>query len=369
MTLSKTIEALFAHINNDPIYTDVDQLFERLSQLVASHAPANGSQLKGAIGDTIRAMVHEFGLRLAIDPRILATGNLAVEVGAHKSDIDLVITAHMDRPSFRVLSVADSTLYPTCAIRIDGDEYITTAKAVHYHGGEMQLTAQGKIAIKATNSGNHITFQPERGQLGWGDTVLMDAIPQRQDDKIIATGLDNSVGTLLALLTARVLQSTMYDMDHKILIVFTDQEEGPPTGLFGQGAARLSHAIAPPRLGFINLDAQNVDVAAGNIPGMGVAHAFVSGFGRGSIIPLEYQALAESTAQVINDQRTNTVNLNYGYVSRSDDMLLSLWSRCLGLIGVPLANAHTTEETVSLNDMVSGVYWISSYISSVLGVE
>ena len=29
----------------------------------------------------------------------------------------------------------------------------------------------------------------------------------------------------------------------KIIFAFTDQEEGPPVGLFGQGAARLLNAL------------------------------------------------------------------------------------------------------------------------------
>ena len=372
MTRPATVQAIMAEINSDTTYTDINQHFERLSQLVEAHAPANGCQLKGAIGDRIRSMVDEFGLRLSTDPRILSSGNIALEIGAEKADSDLVITAHMDRPSFRVLSEADSTVYPICAIRIAGDEYTTDAKAVRFQDDEMTVTARGKLVITSNNGDYHMTFQAEEGQLNWGDTVLMDAVPQRQGELMIATGLDNVIGVLLALLSARVLQSFSDDLKkqgQKILVVFTDQEEGPPTGLFGQGAARLSAAIPPPRLGFINIDAQNVDATAGNVLNVGVAHAFVSGRGRGSVVPLDYQALAESTAQTINTQRPQSVNLNYGYVSRSDDMLLSLWSRCLGLIGVPLANAHTAEETISLNDVVSAVHWIPAFIMTVLNVN
>ena len=369
MTSLELISEITIHIDNDTTYTDVDQLFERLSGLVNAHAPANGCHLPGAIGDVIRSTANEFGLKLSTNPQILATGNLAIEIGANKREIDLVITAHMDRPSFRVLSEAEGTLYPICAIRIDGDEYVTSAKAVHFENEEISTTANGKIIIRKDGDDHQINFQTESGYLNWSDTVLMDTIPQRQDDKMIATGLDNSSGTLLALLSARVLHSfsaLLEQWNQKILIVFTDQEEGPPTGLFGQGAARLSHAIPPPRLGFINMDAHNVDATAGMIPGVGVSHAFVSGLGRGSVIPLDYQALAQSIARIVNEQRPNTVKLNYGYVSRSDDMLLSLWSRCLGLIGVPLANAHTTEETISLKDMVDAVYWIPTFIMTLL---
>jgi hypothetical protein len=65
-------------------------------------------------------------------------------------------------------------------------------------------------------------------------------------------------------------------------------------------------------------------------------------------------------------QRAGTVRLNHSYVSRSDDMLLSAWTRCLGLTGVIVANAHTTEETAALSDMVSAARWIPAFLAAIL---
>ena len=363
--ISAVTQAMLTQIDR----TDADDLFGRLSRLLTSLAPSSGCHLPGAVGDCIRLMADELGLSLSSDPRIGATGSLAIEIGADQPTSDLVITAHMDRPSFRVLSLEDGALYPLCAIRIPGDEYITHAQAVRYQNETLSVTARGKMHIKAIDGGHHIRFQTESGGLGWGDTVLMDAVPQRQGNHVIGTGLDNAAGVLLALLSARALASfadNFAKQRQKILIALTDQEEGPPIGLFGQGAARLAHAMPPPRLGFINIDAHNVDRAGGHIPGIGASHAFVSGYGRGSVAPLEYQALAESLAQAVNRRRPDTVRLNYGYVSRSDDMLLSTWSRCLALIGVPLAHAHTAEETLALDDMASALRWITAFASHIL---
>ena len=154
--------------------------------------------------------------------------------------------------------------------------------------------------------------------------------------------------------------------DRKVIFAFTDQEEGPPIGLFGQGASRLAHALGPPRLGFINIDAHNVDKSTGHVLGIGASHAFVSGYGRGSVVPLDYQALATELADEVNQTRPGTVRLNYSYVSRSDDMLGSLNARCLGLVGVVLENAHTTEETVALADLPAAVRWISAFATRLL---
>lgn len=343
-----------------------DEIFAQLPRLLASPAPSGGCHLPGAVGEVIRRMADEWGLSLSSDPRILSTGNLAIEIGADKSEIDLVITAHMDRPSFRVLSLEEGALYPLCAIRIPGGEYASDAQAVRCQDGQITTAARGKLHIKKIDRGHRIRFQAESGALRWGDTVLMDAIPQRRGNHVIGAGLDNAIGVLLALLSARVLDSFAADIAsrrQKILFAFTDQEEGPPIGLFGQGAARLAHAIQPPRLGFINIDGHNIDQIA---LGDGASHAFVSGRGRGSVAPLAYQALAESLALAINARRPGAVQLNYGYVSRSDDMLLGLWSRCLALIGVPLVNAHTTEEQASLDDMASAVRWITAFAAHIL---
>jgi len=77
-------------------------------------------------------------------------------------------------------------------------------------------------------------------------------------------------------------------------------------------------------------------------------------------------ALAESLAAQVNQERPGTVRLNYSYVSRSDDMLLSMWARPLGLTGVIVANAHTTEETAALDDVVSAAHWIPTLIAALL---
>ena len=197
---------------------------------------------------------------------------------------------------------------------------------------------------------------------------MMQAAPALSDGLISGTGLDNAIGVLLALLSAHTISRYAADAiaTRKLIFAFTDQEEGPPIGLFGQGAARLAHALSPPRLGFINIDGHNPDETTGHKFGVGASHAFVSGAGRGSVVPLDYQAQATSLADMVNQQRPGTVRLNHSYVSRSDDMLLAAWSRPLALTGVIVANAHTAEETAALSDIVSAAHWIPAYIQHIL---
>lgn len=363
-----TVENLISQTGKDPLYS-ADAIFGYLRRLLAAPAPNSGASLPGAVGEVIGDIAAELGLSLSTDPRLRATGNLAIEVGAATAAADLLITAHMDRPSFRVLNLADATLYSLCAIRVPHSQYRCRAIAVRYRAGRLETAAEGALQFGEIEGARQIRFEVESGSLAWGDTVLMAAEPRLVDGRVIGTGLDNATGVVLALLSARALSAFCDDIAArgiKVIFAFTDQEEGPPIGLFGQGASRLAHALPPPRLGFINIDAHNVDASTGHVPGIGASHAFVSGYGRGSVVPLDYQALATDLAEAVNRARPGTVKLNYGYVSRSDDMLGSLNARCLGLTGVVLENAHTTEETVALGDLVAGVMWLSAFVSKIL---
>lgn len=355
---------LLANISADPAAAP-DAIFAKLSRLLAAPAPANSCALPGAVGDVIQQIADELGLTCA---PVGSTGNLAIEIGDRAAPLDLLVTAHMDRPCFRVRNLAEGTLYPLCAIRVPGDGYTCDAIALRYVDRRVTIAARGQLRFDLRDGDYCIRFQASSGALKAGDTVMMQAPPQLRDGRISGAGLDNAIGVLLGLLSARALQQYAADAiaERKILFAFTDQEEGPPIGLFGQGAARLAHHIEQPRLGFINIDGHNLDEAAGHILGVGASHAFVSGDGRGSVVPMHYQALAESLAAQVNQARPGTVRMNYSYVSRSDDMLLSAWSRCLALTGVIVADAHTTEETAALDDVVAAAHWIPALLTKIL---
>ena len=340
-----------------------DALFNAITRLLAAPAPHNSCLLPGAVGGVITDIASGFDLHCA---PIAATGNLGITIGDPHAPLDLLLTAHMDRPCFRVRDLDAGSLYPLCAIRVPGDDYRCGGMALRYADGRVCVAAEGTMRFHAREGETHITFRAETGDLRNGDTVMMRATPQRQGDIVTGTGLDNALGVLIALHTAKSLNDT--GISGHILFAFSDQEEAPPIGLFGQGAARLAHVLPPPRLGFINIDAHNARDEDGHMPGSGASHAFVSGDGRGSVVPMDMQALAEDLAAEVNAKTPGAVRLNYGYVSRSDDMLLNLWTRCVGLVGVPLLNAHTTEETASLNDAAAAVGWVSELVPRLLAM-
>lgn len=358
------IPNLIAHISADPASAP-DAIYARLTRLLEAPAPANSCTLPGAVGDVIRAIAAELDLPCA---PFGSSGNLVIELGDPAAPLDLLVTAHMDRPCFRVRNLAQATLYPLCAIRVPGDGYDCEARALRFIDGRVSVSATGRLHFAADGGDYRIRFLTDTGELAAGDTVMMHCAPALNDGLISGAGLDNAIGVLLAPLSAHALQAYAPDSlaGRRVLFALTDQEEGPPSGLFGQGAARLAHALEAPRLGFINIDGHNLDREAGHVLGVGASQAFVSGDGRGSVVPMNYQALATALADEVNRQRAGTLRLNYSYVSRSDDMLLSTWARCLGLTGVIVANAHTTEETAALGDIVSAAHWIPALIQRIL---
>ena len=68
---------------------------------------------------------------------VATTGNLAIEIGDPAAPLDLLVSAHMDRPCFRVRNLDEATLYPLCAIRVPGDSYTCDAIALRYIDGRV----------------------------------------------------------------------------------------------------------------------------------------------------------------------------------------------------------------------------------------
>ena len=266
---------LLAHIAADPVCAS-DTIFDNLSRLLAAPAPANSCQLPGTVGEVIGAIATELHLPCA---PLGSTGNLAIEIGDPAAPLDLLVTAHMDRPCYRVLNLDEATLYPLCAIRVPHNNYECEGIGARYVDDRVIISARGKLRFVEEGGDYRISFRVESGDLRWGDTVATYTKPTVSDGLVIGAGLDNGVGVMLALLSAHALRQYAAEAmaGRKIIFVFTDQEEGPPIGLFGQGAARLAHILPPPRLGFVNIDGHNVDESLGHVPGVGASQALVSG--------------------------------------------------------------------------------------------
>jgi hypothetical protein len=231
--------------------------------------------------------------------------------------------------------------------------------------------ARGSLVSERTSGQETLRFKGQQGELAWHDFITMDVDPKRDGDTLTASGLDNCLGTLIVLLTAAILKAlepVLLERERRCLFVFTDLEEGPPEAFFGHGAARLTHTLPPPTFGCIVADAETAGPGFMPVQGQGTAHGFASSTGRGSVVPPHYQALAVRLSEAMNSQRQATVQLNYGYISRSDDMALARWTRILALSGPPLQDAHTGHESARLSDIEDAVWWLSHFIPAVLNI-
>ena len=99
------IQHLLAQISADPA-TAPEAIDARLTRLLDAPAPANSCTLPGAVGDVIRAIAAELDLPCA---PFGSSGSLVIELGDPAAPLDLLLTAHMDRPCFRVRNLRDGT--------------------------------------------------------------------------------------------------------------------------------------------------------------------------------------------------------------------------------------------------------------------
>lgn len=365
-TLRRAVPELPAALDELFALRDDNALWPLLSRLLDAHAPSGGANLPGGVGEVIGALANELGLGARWLPELGATGNAALWLGATGA-ADVVAVAHMDRPSFRVRAPESGALFPICANRFPEGDYRVGAKALRFADGRLVVGARGTIVSRRENGRDSVTFEASEGSLGWHDTVVMAAEPSRSaDGSVTGTGLDNALGVLTALLAAAALarvERALVERGARLLVVFSDQEEGPPDAFFGHGAARLAHAIPPPR-GVVVVDAHSADAPDGPRLGGGVSHGSASGWGRGSIVPPNYLALARDLAAGVNRDRPTTVQFNSGYLSRSDDMALGRWAKVMALAGPPMLHAHTGDETARLSDVRSGAVWLAWFLAA-----
>lgn len=366
------LSAIFSWIKTGsafPFSSSDSALTETLIRLLDANAPRAGCALPGAIGELIGALAVENGLEAYFTPNFANTGNAVIIIGASKPQPDVLIAAHMDRPSFRVKDHKTGEIYPVCALRLPEDGYRCAAKALRFDATVGAIVAASRGIFRA--EGGKLRYEiGESGELQLLDTIVMDAVPHVEREIITGTGLDNCLGVMSAFGAAVAFaqeQDRLIAANKQIMIAFTDEEEGIPEVFFGHGAARLSTVVRP-IAGAIICDAQTVMSETNIEIGQGAAHGVISGGGKGALVAPNFAALAAQLISVGKQFPYGSAQLNTGYLSRSDDMGMSRWTRILGMIGVPMRDPHTAHESASIRDVVLTIEWLTVFTLAVSGV-
>lgn len=359
-----------------------EQLQAALTPLLTAHAPSTGCALPGGIIDQLRATASTLDLPPLLTAFGLGNATMSISEGApiglmmDASAPDLLLTAHMDRPTFKVRNAERGDIYPICAVRFPKREdgiYRAPAKAMRFKSGKLTVGAQGMLIYRREWDEDILRFEVTEGRqkLEPFDLITLDVQPTYTDDQVRGTGLDNSLGVLTLMGVAGIF-AQMADLDtrsqadsYSLVFAFTDEEEGDPTAFFGRGAARLPMLYPPPDVGMISVDAQSENADSPRI-GRGGSYGHISAWGRGAIAPPNAVALANDLAEALEKQQPNTMQMNTGYLSRSDDMALTRWARVMGMFGPPMRNAHTAEEEASLSDVQAAITGLSYFVAALI---
>jgi putative aminopeptidase FrvX len=346
-----------------------------------AHSPTGSVALPGTIIDTLTSSVEQASLTENYYPNFNNTGNAAILLGAKKDQIDLLVDAHLDKPTFGVADVVDAkyrkraALFACCANRFPQGRYQIEARALRYDESKQIVAVCGRGVIqsyRAEGLRNELFFEAYEGEIDYTDLVVFDTLAQRQTDGIAGPGLDDGAGVTILLATASILREIESLLEAKslnCLFTFSDQEEWPAESFFAQGASKTTFALRPPTFGSIVVD---VHTAGEGYPiklGNGISCGFVSAQGKGAIMPLPYQRLTAMLISDLNGRAPQTAQHNTGYFSRSDDYALMRWSRMLGLLGIPAVGIHSGKEEGHLGDVRGGIIFLSHYIPVVLGLS
>lgn len=357
-------------------------LQELLTRLLTANAPTTGCALPGGMIEPLRACAEILDLPPVSSSLSMGNATLTIVDGETLQDVmdmdapDLIITAHMDRPTFKIRNAERGELYPICAVRfpVQNGEYRAPAKAMRWKSGKLQVGARGTLVYtQAADGGESFRFEGENpgAKLLPFDLITLDVQPTFADNMVRGTGLDNVLGMITALGVAHTfgaMRGMMGDEmpPYSVAFGFTDEEEGIPSAFFGRGASRLLNVIPIPVLGVVSVDAQTENDDSPRV-GKGGSFGHVSAWGRGAVVPPNVVALADDLTEILEkDYSPATMQMNTGYLSRSDDMGLTRIVPVLGMFGPPMRHPHTAEEEASLFDIQAAIAGLSYYVAALL---
>jgi len=355
-----------------------DQTWALVRDFMDAHSPTASIALPGTIIDTLTANVEKMGLTDHYASNFNGTGNAAILLGEKKDHIDVLIDAHLDKPTFGVAEIEETrhtrraTLFACCANRFPTGIYRVSAKVLRYDETRQAVTVCGRgeiVSHREKNTGDRLFFEPNEGEIDYTDMVALDVPPRLENMTITGSGVDDASGVTVVLVTASIIKAIEPLLKSKslnCLFTFSDNEEWPPESFFSLGASKTTFSLEPPTFGSIVVDVHQADEGYHIKLGRGLSCGFISAQGKGAAVPLNYQRLTTALIADLAMQEPGIAQHNTSYFSRSDDYALIRWSRILGLFGIPALNIHRGNEEGHLGDVRGGIILLSHYIPFVL---
>ena len=215
----------------DPLYHEVSTMnemiwsskwitdlvvWEWLKKFMEARSPTGSISLPGTIVDTLTSVVNEVGFTENYSKNFRDTGNAAIFLGEKKDQVDLLIDAHLDKPSFGVAELINTkphrqaVLFACCANRFPLGEYHVNAKALRFDETKQMVTDCGWGLIKSYRGDGQqdkIIFEIRDGEVDYTDLIVFDTKARLEGSSVIGPGIDDGSGVTIILGAASILKT------------------------------------------------------------------------------------------------------------------------------------------------------------------
>ena len=302
------------------------------------------------------------------DVTVDKSGNVIAVLGNVNAQKTILLDAHMDRIGLIVTQINDNgfvkvdacggidirTLADTAVITSGFEMLIGVVCCNPPHlsdGNEDKAVSIDKVWIDFG-----IPFEEVNSKIKIGDTLTFMTFPKElKNNRISSAALDNRCG-IAALIRCAELLSNKENLDYKVVILLSTQEE-----TFGTGAKTGAYSITPD-------EAIVVDVSFASQPDVSGRYAGVE-LSKGPMIGISPILNRNMTDKIIEVAEKEEIPFQYEPMSAStgtnaDHIAVTKSGVKTALVSIPQRNMHTQNEIIAIDDVENTAKLIVGYIIS-----
>ncbi len=369
--LWQAVPGLQSAIVRQPLVQDREQAWVLLRQLMLAHAPTAGVTLPGAIFDQVTDIAASFGLADRLGPHLAGTGNPGLWVGVEKEWADLVVVAHLDRPTFRVSMLHGPHTATLSPVDGPGGAFTSSAaRALRYDpdARKLRVVAQGRVRLVEGAAPSALLFETDSGAVSALDMILLELPPVREGALVHGSGLDNCAGVLAALGAAAILrevEEVLVEQNRRCLFVFSGRQSVLPGAVGLRGSAS---AAVPPSLGMVLVDVLTVGHGTPVSLGEGTCFTFAEEREGGLLVPPHYRRLTQDLAQALVGWPLSVEARRFQGMPSHSQCSASHPAQIVSLTGPPIQTTPSGGETMHLGDLQTAVKWLACLLPIVLNL-